>query len=68
MLNNEVGPRGSFGCILWSIGWGGGIQKVTKNKNRWLSPKSSRQFQSRPKISDWILELDATIQIIKKNR
>ena len=31
-----------------------------------VGPKSSRQFQSRPKISDWILELDATIQIIKK--
>ncbi len=29
-----VYARGSFFCILWNIGWGGGIQKVTKNKNR----------------------------------
>ena len=30
------------------------------------SPRSSRQFQSRPKISDCVREFDATIQKIKK--
>jgi hypothetical protein len=33
---------------------------------RGVSPKSSRQFQLRPKISDWIREFDATTQKIKK--
>ena len=73
LMHTRVVRGGSVGRVLsallqrWVIAIGKNILYYHIHYELFrVSPKSSRQFQSRPKMSDWIREFDATIQKIKK--